>query len=376
MIAALIAATLAMGGSARVDACQETSLRRMKPMMATLVTITVRGCDAGLLERRMREAFAEMERLAGILSEWDPHSAISRVNDNAGIAPVQIPRELEEVLVAAQKTSRQTSGAFDVTWAALAPLWKFDGEAPKVPAAEAVQRQRALVGNRHLILAAHTAYLDRSGMRVGLGGIAKGYIAQAAADLLVSRGVRDVLVAASGDIAARGRNGNRPWTAAVKNPEGGVLATVDLRDESISTAGDYEQSFVIEGCRYHHILDPRTGYPARGTRSVTVVAPRGLLADGLDTGLLVMGAEAGARVAASSGVAALFLDEVGKLHFSAGAAGRFTLARGVTRPSRERRSPCDALSAGAPTGRSPATSRAPKTLRRLESSRWSSSSPP
>jgi len=371
VIGVVTAATLAIGVSGRAGACDEISLQRMKPMMATLVTITARGCDTGFLEARVREGFAEMERLAGILSEWDPRSAVSRVNDNAGVAPVEIPGELEEVLVAAQETSRQTSGAFDATWAALAPLWKFDGTAPRVPAAEAVERQRALVGDRHLIVTAHTAYLDRAGMRIGLGGIAKGYIAQAAADLLVRRGVRDVLVAASGDIAARGRNGDRPWTVAARNPEGGVLATVDLHDESISTAGDYERSFVVDGCRYHHILDPRTGYPARGTRSVTVIASRGLLADGLDTGLLVMGAERGAKVAAAAGVAALFVDESGTLHFSEGAARRFTLTREgrVTRPSRGRRSPCDAQPGGVPTGRSPARSRGPATLPRSESSR-------
>jgi len=317
-------------GAVRADtSCEEISLRRMKPMMATLVTITVRGCDAEVLEARVRDAFAEMERLASILSEWDPRSATSRLNDNAGIGPVEVPRELEEVLGAAQETSRVTSGAFDATWAALAPLWKFDGKTARLPPAAEVKRLRALVDHRHLVVdrEAHTAYLEHRGMRIGLGGIAKGYIAQAAADLLVSRGVRDVLVAASGDIAARGRNGERPWTVAVRNPEGGVLATADLHDESISTAGDYERFFVIDGRRYHHILDPRTGYPAHGTRSVTVIAPRGVLADGLDTGLLVMGAERGVKVAASAGVAALFVDDAGKLHFSPAAAGRFSLAQ-------------------------------------------------
>jgi thiamine biosynthesis lipoprotein len=329
-VAAAALALLASGPvRAGVAGCEDISLRRMKPMMATLVTITVRGCDADTLEARVREAFAEMERLAGILSEWDPRSATSRVNDNAGIAPVEVPRELEEVLGAAEETSRLTAGAFDATWAALAPLWKFDGNAPRLPPPGEVKQKRALVGHRHLVLdrSAHTAYLERAGMRIGLGGIAKGYIAQAAADLMVSRGVRDVLVAASGDIAARGRNGDRPWSVAVRNPDGGVLATVDLHDESISTAGDYERFFVIDGRRYHHILDPRTGYPARGTRSVTVVAPRGVLADGLDTGLLVMGAERGGKVAAAAGVAALFVDDAGKLHFSPGAAGRFSLAQ-------------------------------------------------
>lgn len=195
-----------------------------------------------------------------------------------------------------------------------------------------MNRLRQLVGYRDLVLdsTARTAFLKWRGMRIGLGGLAKGYIAQAAADLLVSRGVPDALVAASGDITARGRNGDRPWKVAVQDPRNrsGVLATVELHDESVSTAGDYERFFTIDGHRYHHILDPKTGYPATGTQSVTVIAPRGVVADALDTGFFVLGSERGSQVAASvPGVAALFVDDAGRLHLSRGAAERFSLAR-------------------------------------------------
>jgi FAD:protein FMN transferase len=322
----LCAALPLRAGAAR---CDEVAIRRMKPMMATLVTVTVRGCDAPALESRVREAFAEMERLAAILSEWNPESAVSLVNAKAGIETVPVPRELWQVLEAAQEASRLTSGAFDATWAALGDLWKFDGRAPRLPPAAEVERRRKLVAYRDLVLdpEARTAFLATRGMRLGLGGLAKGYIAQRAADLLVSRGVADVLVAASGDITARGRNGDRPWKVAVRDPrvESGVLATVELHDESISTAGDYERFFTIDGRRYHHILDPRTGYPAMGTRSVTVIARRGVEADALDTGLLVLGPARGKNVASSAGVVAVFVDDSGKLHFSAGAAARFSV---------------------------------------------------
>jgi FAD:protein FMN transferase len=329
---AALGALLASAAYAGRSPCREITLRRAKPMMATLVSVTVRGCAEASLELRVREAFTEMERLAAILSEWTPESAVSRVNQRAGIEPVRVPPELWEVLQAAQDASVLTSGAFDATWAALGGLWRFDGLPPRLPPAEDIERQRRLVGYRDLVLSPsdHSAFLRHLGMRLGLGGLAKGYIAEAAANLLVSRGLPDVLVAASGDIAARGRNGNRPWKVGIRDPRrpSGTLATVELRDESISTAGDSERFFILDGRRYHHILDPRTGYPARGTQNVTVVARRAVVADALDTGLFVLGPARGLEVAASiPGVAALFVDDAGEIHLSAGAARRFSLVR-------------------------------------------------
>jgi thiamine biosynthesis lipoprotein len=319
--------------------CEERAVRRSRPMMATLVSVTARGCDAAALEARIGEAFAEMERLAAILSEWSPDSAVSKVNASAGLEAVPIPRELFEVLQAAREAAELTAGAFDPTWAALADLWRFDGGPPRLPAPAEVERRRKLVDYRDLVLAPDggTAFLRRQGMRLGLGGLAKGYIAAAAADLLVSRGVADVLVAASGDIAARGRNGARPWTVAVRDPRAprGALATVELADESISTAGGYERSFEVGGRRYHHILDPTTGYPAQGAASVTVIAPRGVVADALDTGLFVLGAARGLPLVESlPGVAALFVDSRGRVRLSRGARARFRLrAAGAGAPA-------------------------------------------
>jgi FAD:protein FMN transferase len=315
-----------LGAAARP--CQEVTLRRARPMMATTVAVTVRGCDADVLEERVRESFAEMERLAAILSEWEPASPLSRVNSRAGVEPVRVPRELYEVLQTALQVSRLTSGAFDPTWAALDGLWRFDDATPqRLPPPEQVERRRALVGYRRLALepAGRTAFLVRPGARIGLGGIAKGYIAEAAANFLVARGVHDVLVAASGDMTARGRNGDRPWTIAIRDPRdpSGALATVRLEDESISTSGDYERFFVVDGRRYQHIIDPRTGYPATGTASVTVIAPHGALADALATGLFVLGPERGAAVARRMReVSALLIDAEGEAHLG-GSSRRF-----------------------------------------------------
>ena len=322
---ALLASALAIApGRARGAPCEEAVLLRARPMMATIVTVTARGCPERV-EPRIREAFAEMDRLAGLLSEWDPGSPVSQVNRSAGVAPVPVPREVLEVLGRAAEVSGRTSGSFDVTWAALDDLWRFDGvRAPRLPSPHEVRRRLALVGFRDLVLdrGAGTAFLRRRGMRLGLGGIAKGFIAEAGADLLVAGGVADVLVAASGDICARGRNGDRPWTVAIRDPRSpsGVLGTVELHDESVSTSGDYEQFFVVEGRRYHHILDPTTGWPAEASESVTVVARHGAEADALATGLFVLGPE---RAAAALGddpdVSAVLVGPDGRVHL-AGAA--------------------------------------------------------
>ncbi len=310
--------------------CSDVVLERARPMMATIVTVTARGCPSELLDERIREAFAEMDRLAALLSEWSSDSPVSLVNRNAGLGPVRVPAEVLDVLSLAAHVSSRTSGSFDVTWAALADLWRFGGtRPPRLPPPEEVKRRRALVAFRDVVLdrPASTAFLRRPGMRLGLGGIAKGYIAEAGASLLVSRGVRDVLVAASGDIAARGRNGDRPWVVAIRDPRHSsrVLGTVELHDESISTSGDYERFFVIGGRRYHHILDPRTGYPAAASESVTVIARHGADADALATGLFVLGPE---RAAAALGddpdVAAVLVGRDGQVHL-AGASRPFHL---------------------------------------------------
>lgn len=332
--------------SSPASRCEQIVLHREKPLMSTYVGITARGCDAGELEGAIRAAFAEMERLSAQLSEWEPHSAVSQVSARAGVAPVVVPPALFTVLDVSQQVAALTGGAFDVTWAALADLWHFpatqdSAPAPRLPAPAAVARQLALVGYQNLDLdrGASTAYLRHPGMRLGLGGVAKGYIAAAAADLLVSRGVADVLVAASGDLAARGTNGPRPWTAAIEDPRrtGVVLATVELRDESLSTAGDYEHCFFVAGHRYHHILDPKTGYPAEGAESVTVLSTSGALADALDTGLLVLGTAHGTAAVAGLDVGALFVSAAGVVHAAGARAGRFALAPALASPRADTR---------------------------------------
>jgi thiamine biosynthesis lipoprotein len=299
-------------------------------MMGTLVGITARGEDHGTLEHVISKAFGEIERLEAILSEWRPDSAVSRVNQAAGESPVRVPMELMEVMRVAGDVSRVTEGAFDATWEPLSVFWRLDEPDFQPPIAEAVAAARKFVDYRAVILDVEKQeiFLRRRRMRLGLGGIAKAYIAERAADYAVKSGVSDVLIDAGGDVVARGRNGGRPWMIGVRDPRSPsrLLATIELRDEAVVTSGDYEHFVELDGRRYHHLLDPRTGYPALACRSVTVVAPHGALADALATGLFVLGDRGLDAVATFDGVAALVLGENGTIGFSKHGAARFEAA--------------------------------------------------
>jgi thiamine biosynthesis lipoprotein len=270
-----------------------------------------------------------MERLEAILSEWRPDSAVSRVNQSAGKAPVRVPVELVEVMEIADQTSRATEGSFDSTWAALSPLWRLDAPDFCPPDADAVAAARKLVDYRDVALdvQARTLFLKRRRMRLGLGGIAKAYIAERAADDAVASGVKHILIDAGGDVVARGRNGERPWTVGIRDPRSTarLLATLALDHEVVATSGDYQHFVDVNGRRYHHLLDPRTGRPASVSRSATVVSSNGALAEALSTALFVLGPPGLAILSGFAQTAALLVDSNGIAHLAARGRERFRM---------------------------------------------------
>ncbi len=310
---------------------EDILVRRARPLMGTLVGVTVRGPDGDALERAIRGVFAEMERLEAILSEWRPDSAVSRVNQSAGVAPVRVPAELIAIMEVAARVSRATRGAFDSTWAALSDLWRLDSPRFRPPATHVVDMARKFVDYRDVVVDVHAqmVLLKRRGMRLGLGGIAKAYIAERAADLAVASGVKHIVIDAGGDVVARGRNGERPWTVGIRDPRlaSHLIATLDLRDEVVATSGDYEHFVEVDGHRYHHLLDPRTGAPASASRSATVVAPDGAQAEALSTALFVLGPPGLEMLSAFPRTAGLLVDADGAIHFMASGDARFKLFR-------------------------------------------------
>ena len=245
------------------------------------------------------EVFDEFTRLEKLLSTWVSDSDVSRVNRAAGIDAVPTGSEVREVLAIAKQVSEWTGGKFDVTFGALSGLWKFDHDQDNsVPDRQAVLARLPFVDYRAIQVndAAGTVFLARKGMSIHLGGIGKGYAIDRAVAILRLRGFRDFMVQSGGDIYVSGLKDGRPWHLGIQDPRGAAnrsFAELDLSDGTFSTSGDYERAFIKDGIRYHHILDPATGEPARGARSVTIVAKRAVLADGLSTGVFILGASAG-----------------------------------------------------------------------------------
>ena len=263
----------------------------------------------------------EVERLA---NEWKPESPIGALNRSAGGAPVVLPPSVFALLKASKELAITTGGAFDPTWAALWGIYDFD--TARLPDPATLATRVTLVGHSGLELdAAHSsARLTRAGMAVGLGGIAKGWALDRARDSLHAIGINDFLLVAGGQVTASGSKAGAPWKAGLRAPRGGatdLFAVIPLpigaRSSSLSTSGDYERFFMKDKVRFHHILDPKTGRPARGLQSASVLAPDGTDADALSTAVMVLGTDAGLRLIESlPGVGAVLVDSRGDIHVS------------------------------------------------------------
>ncbi len=258
-----------------------------------------------------------------MLSEWRPETEISAVNAAAGVGPVKVSPELIETLQVALDVGALTGGGFDITFLPIGRLWKLRDPAAKVPSAEELAKAIALVdyGALKLDRVAGTAFLEREGMAVGLGGIGQGIAVDRCSAILRSRGLADFIVDGSGDLFVSGKKGTEGWKVGVAHPRirGYQFARLSIENRAITTAGDYERFAVIDGKHYHHIIDPRTGYPVDHTVSVSVLAPTTVLADALDTGLFVMGAERGLAVLAGrKELEALFVSSDGSVRMTPG----------------------------------------------------------
>ena len=283
-------------------------------------------------------AFAEFDRLEDALSVWRPGSDVQRLNAAAGADPVAVGPDMLAVLDAAQDGSRETRGAFDVTFGALSDIWRFDHDQDnRVPSADEIAARLPLIDHAAVVTdrAAGTARITRPGVKVHLGGIGKGYAVDRAAALLRAAGFNDFALQAGGDLYASGRRGDRPWRMGLNDPRGAggeSFATIELHNETFSTSGDYERFFLKDGVRYHHILDPRTGQPARGCRSVTIVAASALQADWLSTGVFIMGPDEGmALVERLPGVEAVIVTADSEVKISSGLRDRLTVERQPTK---------------------------------------------
>ena len=269
-------------------------------------------------------AVAEVKRVENLISDWIPTTQISQVNQNAGIKPIKVDKEVFELVERAIKVSKITSGAFDISYASMDKIWKFDGSMKAMPTEEAIKKSVSKIGYKNIILDTkeQTIFLKNEGMKLGLGGIGQGYIADTIKTLLQSKGCASGIVNVSGDINTWGKQvDGKLWTVAIVNPmnKNKVFATFPLEDSAVETSGSYEKFVTFNGIRYSHIIDPRTGYPAQGIISVSVFAKQTEIADALATGIFVLGIEVGLDLVNQlKGIECIIVDDKGKIHTSKG----------------------------------------------------------
>ncbi len=320
----LLAALLAL--AARAPLASAARVAETRPLMGTVVSVIAEGADEAALRAAIADAYSEMSRLSDMMNHYDPASVVSAINDAAGAHPVRVPPELMTVLEMARRVSERTHGAFDVTVGGLRG-WRFRREAPAMPTPAESAAQLPRVDYRKLVLdeRARTAFLARRGMRIDLGGVAKLYILEKGVKRLERRGVARALVNGGGDVVAVSRAGAPPWRVGVRDPRepDKLLGVLEIRRGIVASSGDYERYFLRDGKRYHHVLDPRTGYPSEGPRGVTLVSENLEALDGLGVAIMVLGKRAGVKlIEQTRGLDALIVDRDGSVWMTPGMRAR------------------------------------------------------
>lgn len=245
-------------------------------------------------EQVVSEAFAEVERLEKLLSEWRDDSDISKINAAAGKKPVKVSDDTLRVIDAGLDVSMWSRGAFDLSWAALWGLYDFRPDSIKIPTPQELQPRLNLIDYKNIRVSAkyHTVFLKKRGMAIGTGGIAKGYALDHAGAILRGGGINDYMIFGGGQVQVHGKREGRPWRVGIQHPRNPstYFAALESTGASFSTSGDYEHAvFDDSGKRWHHIIDPKTGLPAEQSLSVTIMTAEGIYADALSTAAFVLG---------------------------------------------------------------------------------------
>jgi thiamine biosynthesis lipoprotein len=266
---------------------------RTDAIMGTRIYVEVWDADAAHGEAAIDAVMAEMRRIDNLMSHYKPESQLSRINAHAVQEPVQVDKELFDLIKLSTHYSQITEGAFDITYASVGYLYNYPNhvrptEAQIKAALPAVSWRNIKFDEAH-----HTVRFEHPGMRIDLGGIGKGYAVDRGIDILKTRGIQHAVVTAGGDTRILGDHMGRPWLVAIRHPddEQKVVTRIPLSDAAMSTSGDYERFFDENGVRYHHIIDPRTGHSASKVRSATIIAPTATQTDGMSKTAFVLGPE-------------------------------------------------------------------------------------
>ncbi len=272
-------------------------------------------------EQAIEKSIAEIKRIEALLTTFSDDSQTNQINQNAGIKPVKVDKEVYALIERAQRISKLTQGAFDLSYGSLdKSFWNFDQKMTQLPSAEQALKAVGLIDYRNIVLEEGTVFLREKGMRIGFGGIGKGYAADRAKQVLQEEGFENGVVNASGDMNAWGvREDGQSWKVGISNPDSPqeIMAEFDLQNAAVATSGNYEKFVWIDGVKYSHTIHPKTGFPIRGIKSVTVFAPFAELADALTTPIAVMGVEVGLDlINQMTGVACLIISDENVIYSS------------------------------------------------------------
>jgi thiamine biosynthesis lipoprotein len=271
-------------------------------LMGSVFQITLVDSDSISAHQNINKAILEIERIENLISEWRPQTQISKVNQNAGIKPVKVDKEVFELTKKAIWFSEISNGAFDISIVAMDKIWKFDGTMEKLPSKKAIRNSIVNVNYKNIVLDSinSTIFLSKKGMKIGFGSIGKGYAADKARKLLQESGIKAGIINAAGDITTWGRqiNGN-PWRIGVNNPleTGETIEILEFSgNNAVTTSGNYEKYAEINDKRYSHIINPKTGYPSTELMSVTIIGLNAEMCNGFSTSIMVLGLKKGMKL--------------------------------------------------------------------------------
>ena len=268
-------------------------MQRTEAIMGTRCYVELWADDAAKGNDAIDAVMAELRRIDNLMSHYKPESQLSQINQYANERPVQVDKELFDLIKLSTHYSQITEGAFDITYASVGYLYNYPQHIH--PTEEQIRQALPAVNWRNMLLDEehHTVRFEHPGMRIDLGGIGKGYAVDRGIDILKARGIARALVTAGGDSRIIGDRIGRPWLVAIRHPDNPskVVTRIPLSDSAVSTSGDYERYFDEDGVRYHHIIDPRTGHSASKVRSATILAPTATQTDGMSKTAFVLGAE-------------------------------------------------------------------------------------
>ena len=301
----------------------DSVIRKNLKLMGNQFEFCVVAPDENWAHARIEEAIIEIQRIEKLLTTFSSSSQTNQINEMAGIAPIMVDKEIFDLIDRSLRISTLTQGAFDITYGSIdKKLWNFDQNMTSLPDEQTAKQMVRLINFRNVILNKQdqTVFLKEKGMRIGFGGIGKGYAADCAKAVMKRAGVKSGIVNAAGDLTVWGEQPNgEPWTIGIADPRKKYLsfASLQLTDTSVATSGNYEKYAIINGVKYSHTIDPKTGYPVRGIKSVTIICSSAEISDAMATPVMVMGIKAGIHLIDQiKGIACIVIDDNDKIYTS------------------------------------------------------------